>query len=160
MYFTVYFNLDFSASFSKCKIYKNISSTYFEDDKKTGETDEALDNADLDYLQKLHIEVKETLKSTEHEQVFEIKLDEDCIKEKFSNAFEALRKKEKDTPIHPCVSCEKLCYRRNITEVAKKAGIYQKLNITNPKEHYTKRSYLDLLSECELQNDMSNVFFR
>ena len=67
--------------------------------KKIDETDEALDNADLGYLQTEYTEVKETIKSTEHEQSLEIELNEDCIKEKYFNAFEALRKKTKDVPI-------------------------------------------------------------
>ena len=82
-------------------------------------TDKALDDADVIYLQKESLSVKESFKSSEHEQIVELELDEDRIRENLPNAFEDLLNKSKDIPIHPCVSCEKLCYRRNITEIVK-----------------------------------------
>jgi len=48
----------------------------------------------------------------------------DCIKEeeiirKFQQAFKALTKKSLVTPIHDCISCQKLCFRRDVTYLEK-----------------------------------------
>ena len=108
-----------SPHFPNVRYIKNLVNIIIRLIKKIGETDKPLDEANLDYLQKEFNEVKDNCKSSEHEQTKEIELNEDCIKENFVNAFGILRKRIKDIPIHLCVSCEKLCYRRNVTEVKK-----------------------------------------
>uniref|UniRef100_A0A8D8LG92 DUF6570 domain-containing protein n=1 Tax=Cacopsylla melanoneura TaxID=428564 RepID=A0A8D8LG92_9HEMI len=44
---------------------------------------------------------------------------EDEIKTRYKSAFEILTKKSQDLPTHPCLSCERLCYRRDTTEISK-----------------------------------------
>jgi len=44
--------------------------------------------------------------------------DKDIIS-KYSNTFKALIKRSIDTPRHVCISCEKLCYKRNVFKINK-----------------------------------------
>jgi len=53
-----------------------------------------------------------------HHQTCTILSDEDIIS-KYSNSFKALTKRSINTPRHVCISCEKLCYERNVSKVNK-----------------------------------------
>ncbi|KAL1447888.1 hypothetical protein WDU94_006568 [Cyamophila willieti] len=44
---------------------------------------------------------------------------EDDIILRYKKAFQDMTKKSQDLPIHPCLSCERLCYRRDTVEMAK-----------------------------------------
>jgi len=46
-------------------------------------------------------------------------LSDDDIISKYHNAFKALTKRSIDTPRHICVSCERLCYKRNVSQISK-----------------------------------------
>jgi len=78
--------------------------------------DEALYCADLETLNKIVIAAQEKADIYKRQQTNAIASDDDIFS-KYKNAFKALKKRLIDTPRYACVSCEKLCYKKNIFEI-------------------------------------------
>jgi len=78
--------------------------------------DEALYCADLETLNKIVIAAQEKADIYKRQQTNAIASDDDIFS-KYKNAFKALKKRLMDTPRYACVSCEKLCYKKNISEI-------------------------------------------
>lgn len=79
--------------------------------------DKALYSVDLNTLNETVISGQEKADMYKHEQT-EIILSDDVIS-KYHNAFMVLKKRSLDTPWYICVSCERLCYKRNVSQVSK-----------------------------------------
>lgn len=84
--------------------------------KKINSLDDALRLADLGILKTISFQAaqKASIYKTNTEQ---IDLDEDRIIDEHSRAFHDLVKRSMDTPKWPCISCEKLCYKRNVVAI-------------------------------------------
>jgi len=78
--------------------------------------DEALIHTDLDTLNEIVTSAQEKADAYKHQQTDTIMSDDDIIS-KYHQAFKALIKRSTNTPRYACVSCEKLCYKRNVSEV-------------------------------------------
>lgn len=106
--------------------------------KKMLSLDEALNCADLDTLNKIVSAAQEKADIHKRQQTDTIMSDDDIFS-KYENSFKALKKRLIDTPRYACVSCEKLCYKKNVSEVRK---ITKKIN--NPV-------WKDLMAHVEKQ---------
>jgi len=93
-------------------VYK-MSSIY----RKMLQLETSLTSADLDTLNEIITAAQENTSMYKHHQAYIILSDEDIIS-KYSNSFKALTKCSMDTP-HACISCERLCYKRNISKINK-----------------------------------------
>ncbi|KYN07689.1 hypothetical protein ALC62_01337 [Cyphomyrmex costatus] len=81
--------------------------------------EKALCSADLDTLNEIITLAEEKAKRMyRHEQTY-TSLSEKEIFSAFKNAFKAYTKRTMDTPRCVCVSCERLCYRRNMSQFNK-----------------------------------------
>jgi len=125
----------------------------------------SLTSADLDTLNEIITAAKASMYT--HHQAYNILSDKDIIS-KFSNSFKALTKCSMDTPRYACISCERLCYERNVSKVNKfkvemaKSPFWKDLMVYI-KEHninveyicdYCKRKFRngDLPAYCILNN--------
>jgi len=61
---------------------------------------------------------QEKVNTYKHQQICTILSDEDIIFQ-YSKAFKALTKRSMDTPRYVCVSCERLCFKKNVFEINK-----------------------------------------
>ena len=101
--------------------------------------DEALEQGDFIYLINELINTNYNLKCTEHDDKT-IELNEENIQLNYPNAFKALTKRSMDIPIHSCVSCEKICFRRDVTD------------INNFRKPLKVKSWLELMEYIREQN--------
>lgn len=97
----------------RCLIYQ-LTSFY----KEILKLDKALISANLNILNEIITLAQEKADMYKHQQTYII-LSNDEIISKYHNAFKILTKRSVDTPRYICVSCERLCYKRNICEVSK-----------------------------------------
>jgi hypothetical protein len=58
-------------------------------------------------------------KSNTFQDNVEIDLNEDRIQDTYRNAFASLTKRSRDTPHIACISCEKLCFFKEVRQIAK-----------------------------------------
>ena len=80
--------------------------------------DKSLDDTDIEYLIKISKEAIEKSRTTIPKS-YEIKnLNEQNIMSKYKNAFKQLTKRTLDTAKNACISCEKLCYRKEVIKIA------------------------------------------
>ena len=80
--------------------------------------DKSLDDTDIEYLKKISKEAIEKSRTTIPKS-YEIKnLNEQNIMSKYKNAFKQLTKRTLDTAKNVCISCEKLCYRKEVIKIA------------------------------------------
>ncbi|XP_018361467.1 PREDICTED: uncharacterized protein LOC108760158 [Trachymyrmex cornetzi] len=81
--------------------------------------EKALTSADLEILNEIITLAEEKAKHMyRHEQTC-ISLSEKEIFSEFKNAFKAYTKRCMDTPRYACVSCERLCYKKNVSQFNK-----------------------------------------
>ncbi|XP_077272806.1 uncharacterized protein LOC143903224 [Temnothorax americanus] len=78
----------------------------------------ALTSADLDTLNEIITLEQEKANMYKHQQSCTILSDDDIIS-RYSNAFKAFTKRCMDTPRYVCASCERLCYKRSVSEINK-----------------------------------------
>lgn len=105
-----------SPHFPKVRNIKTKVYTVLRNIEKIDRIDKALNEIDIEYLEFECEFTKNNIKTTTHSAV-EIDLDEDNIIASHAKAFKAFHRKALDTPSYPCVSCEKLCFRRNVTDI-------------------------------------------
>jgi len=79
--------------------------------------EKALTSADLDTLNDIITVAQEKVNTYKH-QIYTILSDEDIIF-KYSKAFKALTKRSMDTPRYICIPCERLRFKKNISEINK-----------------------------------------
>jgi len=84
--------------------------------RKMENIDKALINADLNTLNKIVISAQEKADMYKHQQFNTILSDDDIIK-RYHKAFKTFIKRSIDTPRNICISCERLCYKRSVSEV-------------------------------------------
>src|SRR5580765_2088899 len=84
--------------------------------RKMENLDKALTDADLNTLSEMVTAAEEKADMYKHQQTDTILSDDDIIF-KYHKAFKDLNKRSTDTPRHICVSCEKLCYKKNVSKV-------------------------------------------
>jgi len=80
--------------------------------------EKALISADLDTLNDIITSTQEKANMYKYHQSDTILSQEEIIS-KYTNAFKALTKRSLDLPRYVCVSCERLCYKRSISQVKK-----------------------------------------
>jgi len=80
--------------------------------------DGALISADLKKLKKIVSLAKEKVDMYKNQRT-DTTLSDDEIISKYRNAFTILKKRSLDTPRYICVSCERLCYKRNVSQLNK-----------------------------------------
>jgi hypothetical protein len=78
--------------------------------------DKALNFADLETLNKIVIAAQEKVDIYKRQQTDTIMSDDDIFS-KYKKAFKVLKKRLMDTPRYACVSCETLCYKKNVIEM-------------------------------------------
>lgn len=78
--------------------------------------EKALTSADLDTLNAIITVAQEKVNTYKHRQINTILSDEDIIS-RYSKAFKALTKRSMDTPRYACVSCERLCCKKDVSEI-------------------------------------------
>ena len=78
--------------------------------------DKALNDSDLETLGRITLQAR---KETEALQKYntDISLNEEEITSRYYLAFKAFTKRSMDTPRIPCVSCEKLCFEREVLKL-------------------------------------------
>jgi len=81
--------------------------------------EEALTFADLDTLNKIIILPQEKANRMYKHQHTDIALSDEDIIFEYKNAFKTLIKHFMDTLRHVCVSCERLCYKKNVFKINK-----------------------------------------
>ncbi|KYN14475.1 hypothetical protein ALC57_13321 [Trachymyrmex cornetzi] len=87
--------------------------------RKMLDLEKALTSADLEILNEIITLAEEKAKHMyRHEQTC-ISLSEKEIFSEFKNAFKAYTKRCMDTPRYACVSCERLCYKKNVSQFNK-----------------------------------------
>jgi len=80
--------------------------------------EKALTSADLDILNDIITVAQKKINTYKHQQICTILSDEDIIF-KYSRAFKTLTKRSMDTPRYVCVSCERFCLKKNVSEINK-----------------------------------------
>jgi len=80
--------------------------------------DKALNFGDLNTLYEIITLAQEKADMYKYQQTSIILSDNDIIS-KYHNTFKALTKRSIDTPRHICVSCERLCHKRNVSQISK-----------------------------------------
>jgi len=83
--------------------------------EKVLKLDKALSSTDLNTLNEITL-AQEKADIYKYQQT-SIILSDDNIISKYHNAIKALTKRSIDTPRHICVSCERLCYKRNVSQI-------------------------------------------
>jgi|GEM_PF-3635344 len=102
-----------SPHFPKIRLIKRQFYNIHNLDQKLRDLDEALNSKDIEKL----LQISDQAQS--HAQAFssncaEIDLNENNIRSKFTFAFRAYTKRVIDPPLIACISCEKLCCKKNI----------------------------------------------
>jgi len=78
--------------------------------------EKALTSTNLDILKEIITLAQEKTNMYKYQQACTILSDEDIIS-RYSNAFKALTKRSMDTPRYVYVSCERLCYKKSVTQI-------------------------------------------
>jgi len=86
--------------------------------REMSDLDGALISADLEKLKKIVSLAKEKVDMYKNQRT-DTTLSDDEIISKYRNAFTILKKRSLDTPRYICVSCERLCYKRNVSQLNK-----------------------------------------
>ena len=107
-----------SPHFPKVRDIKRLIYKLMHVYQKMLKLDEALNCADLDMCNKIVTEAQEKADIYKRNQTDAIVSDGDIFS-KYKNAFKILKKRVMDTPHHACISCERLCYKRSVSEVNK-----------------------------------------
>jgi len=104
--------------FPKVKYIKRLihQMTFFY--QKLLNLEKTLTSADLDTLNDIITVAQEKVNTYKHQQTYTILSDEDIIS-KYSKAFKTLTKRSMDTPRYVCVSCKRLCFKKNVSEINK-----------------------------------------
>ncbi|XP_070517894.1 uncharacterized protein [Cardiocondyla obscurior] len=104
--------------------------------------DEALTCGEVDKLKKIISSVQEKADMYKHQQTDIIMSDDDIIF-KYQNAFKALKKRSVDTPRYICISCERLCYKTNISKVNNKIQTRRNNPIWNDLMAYIEKEKIN-----------------
>jgi len=118
--------------------------------------EKTLISADLETLNDIIIVAQEKVNTYKHQQTYTILSDEDIIS-RYSKAFKALTKRSMDTPRHVCVSCERLCFKKNVSRINKlkaqmdTSSIWRDL-MTHIKEHNVNSEYICDYCERKFRN--------
>jgi len=80
--------------------------------------EKTLTSADLDILNNIITVAQEKINTYKHQQIYIILSDEDIIF-RYSKAFKTLTKRSMNTPRYVCISCERLCFKKNVSEINK-----------------------------------------
>ena len=107
-----------SPHFPKVRNIRRLLYQLYSFYKKMLELDEALTSGEVDKLKQIITSVQEKADMYKHQQTDTILSDDDIIS-KYHNAFIALKKRSLDTPRYICVSCERLCYKKNVFKISK-----------------------------------------
>jgi len=118
--------------------------------------EKALISADLETLNDIITVAQEKVNTYKHQQTYTILSDEDIIS-KYSKAFKALTKRSMDTPRYVCVSCERLCFKKNVSKINKlkaqmdTSSIWRDL-MAHIKEHNVNSEYICDYCERKFHN--------
>ncbi|XP_036140365.1 uncharacterized protein LOC118644830 [Monomorium pharaonis] len=107
-----------SPHFPKVRFIKRLIYRMRADYQKLINLEKALNSGDIDILNELITVAQNRANMYKHHQSLTDLSDDDIIS-KYSKAFKALTKRSIDTPRYVCVSCERLCYKRNVSEISK-----------------------------------------
>ena len=107
-----------SPHFPKVRFIKRLIYRIRADYRKLINLEKALNSGDIDTLNELIILAQDRANMYKHHQSLTDLSDDDIIS-KYSKAFKALTKRSMDTPRYVCVSCERLCYKRSVSEISK-----------------------------------------
>ncbi|XP_066600006.1 putative autophagy-related protein 11 [Prorops nasuta] len=105
-----------SSHFPEVRYIKRLLYDLIALDANLNNLDKALNENDVNVLQEISKEAQEN--AAAHKEKFtEMNLNEDDIKSQYFLAFKAFTKRSIDIPKWPCISCEKLCFERNVTRI-------------------------------------------
>jgi len=107
-----------SPHFSKVRYIRRLTYQLRSFYREMSDLDRALISADLDKLKKIVSLAKEKVDMYKNKRT-NTTLSDDEIISKYRNAFTILKKRSLDTPQYICVSCERLCYKRNVSQLNK-----------------------------------------